>query len=84
MISDVIGPTSLDREHVDIVRRTATGFMASRFLFTAATLGLFEHLADEPLDLGQLASKAGAPARTVRIIVDGIVAIGHGANHPLA
>ena len=54
----------------------ATGYMAARHLFAAAELGVFEALADSPLDLRALASAIGVPRRTARITVDALVALG--------
>jgi hypothetical protein len=60
----------------EAVMRVATAFMASKHLFAGSELGLFEHLADGPLELGVLAGRAGAPVRTVRIVADALVALG--------
>jgi ubiquinone/menaquinone biosynthesis C-methylase UbiE len=65
-----------DDRAVKTVMQVATGFMASKHLFVASELGLFEYLANGPLDLTALAAKVGAPARTVRIIVDAAVSLG--------
>ena len=54
----------------------ATGYMAARHLFAAAELGVFEALADSPQPLNELASAIGVPARTARIVVDALVALG--------
>ena len=56
--------------------RIATGFMASKFLFVAVELRLFEHLVRGTLDLPALAAAAQAPTRTVRIVADALVSIG--------
>lgn len=61
---------------VEAVMRIAAGFMASKHLFVGSELGLFEHLADGPLELEALAGRAGAPVRTVRIVADALVALG--------
>jgi ubiquinone/menaquinone biosynthesis C-methylase UbiE len=65
-----------DHNGMDAVMHVATGFMASKHLFVANQLGLFEHLADGPLGLAALATKTKAPARTIRIIVDAVVSLG--------
>lgn len=57
------------------ITRVASGFMASKHLFTAAEIGVFEHLADGPADLETLAVRLGVPARTVRIVVDALVGL---------
>lgn len=60
----------------DPVMNIATGFMASKYLFVAVELGLFEHLLGKPLDLEALAARTGAPARTVRVVADALVGLG--------
>lgn len=69
----------------------AQGFMASKHLFAASELGLFEALGEGPVDLGGLAARTGLSRRTARISADAMVAIGllerHGdryANSPVA
>lgn len=69
----------------------AQGFMASKHLFAASELGLFEALGEGPVDLGGLAARTGLFRRTARISADAMVAIGllerHGdryANSPVA
>lgn len=54
----------------------ATGFMASKFLFAASELGLFEALADGPTDLDGLAARSGLTRRCARIAADAAVALG--------
>ena len=63
-------------ESTEAVMRIATAFMASKYLFVASELGLFEQLADGPLDLAVLAARVSAPARTVRIVADALVTLG--------
>lgn len=60
----------------DLVFQTATGFMASKHLFAANELGVFEALAESPLSLDELADGLGIPARTTRISADAMVALG--------
>jgi SAM-dependent methyltransferase len=69
----------------------AQGFMASKHLFAASELGLFEALGEGPATLAGLASRTGLPQRTARISADAMVALGllerHGdryANTPVA
>ena len=57
----------------DLIFQLATGFMASKMLFTAADIDLFAGLADEPLMAGQ---RVGLPLRSVRIVADAMVALG--------
>lgn len=60
----------------DSIFQVATGFMASKHLFVANELGLFEHLAEGPTTLDELAHRTGIPRRTVRILADAMVALG--------
>jgi hypothetical protein len=60
----------------DPVMRIATGFMASKHLFAAAAIGLFEKLAGRPMTLEQLATACGVPLRTLRISADAMVSLG--------
>lgn len=75
----------------DLIFQIAQGFMASKHLFAASELGLFEALGEGPTDLDGLAARTGLTRRTARISADAMVAIGllerHGAayaNTPLA
>jgi SAM-dependent methyltransferase len=75
----------------DFIFQIAQGFMASKHLFAASELGLFEALGEGPTDLDGLAARTGLTPRTARISADSMVAIGllerHGpdyANSPLA
>jgi SAM-dependent methyltransferase len=60
----------------DAIMRIATGFMASKHLFTASAIGLFEKLAGGPLTLAELAAACGLPARTVGISADAMISLG--------
>jgi SAM-dependent methyltransferase len=60
----------------DKIFETATGFMAAKHLFVAGGIGLFEHLADDPATLDDLARRTGVPSRSVRILADAMVALG--------
>jgi hypothetical protein len=60
----------------DSIFQVATGFMASKHLFVAAELGLFEALAEAPATLDTLAARLGVPRRTLRISADAMVALG--------
>lgn len=55
--------------------------MAAKHLFTANEVGLFEKLAESPANLDELARRAGIPRRTMRIIVDAMVALGLVERH---
>jgi hypothetical protein len=50
--------------------------MASKHLFVAAELGLFEHIADSGSTLDELSARIGVPRRTLRMIADAMVALG--------
>ncbi|SDI19988.1 O-methyltransferase [Actinokineospora alba] len=60
----------------DRIFEIAQGFMASKHLFAASELGLFEALGEGPADLDGLAARTGLPRRTARISADAMVAIG--------
>src|SRR5215471_6803778 len=64
------GPTSAT------ILELALGFMASKQLFVASEIGLFEHLEPGPSTLDELAARMGLPRRTLRIIADAMVALG--------
>lgn len=75
----------------DQIFQLAQGFMASKHLFAASELGLFEALGEGPTDLAGLAARTGLTRRTARISADAMVALGllerHGdryANTPVA
>jgi SAM-dependent methyltransferase len=75
----------------DLIFQLAQGFMASKHLFAASELGLFEALGEGPTDLAGLAARTGLLPRTARISADAMVALGllerHGdryANAPVA
>jgi ubiquinone/menaquinone biosynthesis C-methylase UbiE len=53
-----------------------TAFMASKFVFTAAEIGIFEQLARGPAVLDELAVGTGVPTRTLRIVTDAVVSLG--------
>jgi hypothetical protein len=75
----------------DLIFQVATGFMATKHLFAANEIGLFENLAEGPATLDELAQRTGIPRRTLRIVVDAMVALGfvdrqgdHYQNGPVA
>jgi hypothetical protein len=53
-----------------------TGFMASKHLFVANEIGLFEQMAVGPATLEELATRTAVPRRTLRVIADAMVALG--------
>jgi SAM-dependent methyltransferase len=65
-----------DTVNPDIIFQLAQGFMASKHLFAASELGLFEALGEGPVDLAGLAARTGLTARTARISADAMVALG--------
>ena len=58
------------------IMKLASGFMASKHLFAASQLGLFEALADSPATLDALAARTGLTPRAARISADAMVALG--------
>ncbi len=54
----------------------ATGFMRAKHMFVAGELGVFETLGEGPATFEELAAKLGTPARTTRIVVDAVTALG--------
>lgn len=60
----------------DSIMQVATGFMASKHLYVANEVGLFEQLADGPITLDELSTRTGVPRRTIRILADAMVALG--------
>lgn len=60
----------------DRIFEIAQGFMASKHLFAASELGVFEALGEGPVDLDGLAARTGLTRRTARIAADAMVAVG--------
>lgn len=58
------------------IMKIAMGFMASKHLYVASEIGLFEALAAGPATLDELASRTGVPARTVAIAASAMVSLG--------
>ncbi len=56
---------------------TMGGIMAAQYLMVANEVGIFEALADEELSLDELAARTELPERSVRIVSDALVALGH-------
>lgn len=65
----------------DMIFQVACGFMASKLLFVAHEVGIFEQLADTPATLDELAQRFAVPRRTMRILTDAMVALGFVENH---
>ena len=75
----------------DSIFQVASGFMASKHLFVANEVGLFQRLAEGPSTLDGLSDRIGIPQRTIRILADAMVALGfverqgdHYRNGPVA
>ena len=60
----------------DSIFQVASGFMASKHLFVANEVGLFQRLAEGPSTLDGLSDRIGIPQRTIRILADAMVALG--------
>ena len=58
------------------IMRIAMGFMATKFLFVASEIGLFEALATGPKTLEELAKRITASSRTVGIVAAAMVSLG--------
>ena len=65
----------------DTIFQVGCGFMASKLLFVANEVGIFEQLADSPATLDELTQRIGMPGRTMRILTDAMVALGFVENH---
>lgn len=60
----------------DAIIQLAVGFMAAKHLFVASEIDLFGQLASRPATLAELTQWTGVPQRTLRILVDAMVALG--------
>jgi len=60
----------------ELVLRLATGFMASKHLFAAAELGIFESLREGPATLEQISARTRVPRSSARISLDALTALG--------
>lgn len=60
----------------DAIMQIASGFMASKLLFAASELGVFEALAEGPVDLEGLAARTGLTQRSAHVAADAMVALG--------
>ena len=59
----------------DPIVRIAMAFMASKHLFVASAIGLFEALASGPATLDELAAECNVPCRTLSISSDAMVSL---------
>lgn len=60
----------------DPIFQIASGFMASKDLFIATEVDLFRHISDSGSTLDDLSASSKVPRRTLRMIVDAMVALG--------
>src|SRR6516164_8184479 len=58
------------------IMKVAMGFMASKHLFAASEIGLFEALSSGAASLQELSSRIGVPARTLGIVTAAMVSLG--------
>jgi ubiquinone/menaquinone biosynthesis C-methylase UbiE len=58
------------------IMKVAMGFMASKHLFAASEIGLFEALSPEAASLQELSGRIGVPARTLGIVTAAMVSLG--------
>jgi SAM-dependent methyltransferase len=80
MAIDISSPEPADASATSVdpepILRLAFGFMATKHLFAANELGLFEALADSPTTIDGLAPRTGLTRRATRISADAMVALG--------
>jgi hypothetical protein len=76
MTSTIEPQAGADEPRPDPIFEVTMGFMASKHLFVANEIGVFPALASGPANLEQLADRIDVPARTLRIVVDAMVALG--------
>lgn len=58
------------------IMKVAMGFMASKHLFAASEIGLFEALSTGAASLQELSGRIGVPARTLGIVTAAMVSLG--------
>lgn len=65
-------------QHVspDQILQVLSGHITAKYLYVANELGLFEVLADNAETLSGLSEKTNVPERTLRIVLDALVAVG--------
>src|SRR4051794_27433977 len=61
----------------DFFAEEGAAFMAAKFLCMGVEVGVFEKLADGPLGADELAAATVLPQRSVRVLANGLVALGH-------
>src|SRR5581483_10050465 len=66
-------PSGIDIDHFASL---GAGFMSAKMLCVASELGLFEKLAAGPLTLDELQVATGLPRRGLRVLANGMVALG--------
>lgn len=54
----------MDDAKPDVIFQVSCGFMASKLLFVANEVGLFEQLGESPATLDELTQRIGAPGPT--------------------
>ncbi|MEU9663846.1 methyltransferase [Streptomyces chartreusis] len=59
----------------EAIKKTAEGFMASKYLFTASELGVFQQLAAGSLTTEEVAHACGVAAAPLRVVLDGLAAL---------
>jgi SAM-dependent methyltransferase len=67
---------SPERPSPEPIFRVAQGFMAAKYLFAASDLGVFKGIPDAGCTLAELAWTTHVPPRTLRMVVDALVALG--------
>jgi O-methyltransferase/methyltransferase family protein len=60
----------------DLIYQLAVGFMASKSLFIANKVGLFESLDNGPITLEEAAKRVNLPRRSTAILIDSMTAVG--------
>jgi SAM-dependent methyltransferase len=60
----------------DTIFQLLSSHMTAKYLFVANEMRLFETLAQRPMTLEHIAERTGVPQRTMRILVDALVATG--------
>src|SRR5258708_31021951 len=82
MTSSPIAPLASDAtlspeaDNPEPILGLAMNFMASKHLFVASAIGLFESLGDGPITLEEVAARCKVRRRTPRIVADAMVALG--------
>jgi O-methyltransferase/methyltransferase family protein len=60
----------------DLIFQLAQGFMASKMLFAAGDIGLFEALGGGPATADEIAARTKIPVRSLRVVANAMVALG--------